>query len=302
MPHSVETLKKQAFQLVSVCRRAIKRAKNKIEKQEVEHEEAKQFPRFSQLADSLIAHPELFHRGQSTITLDNIHTQMPETITLDPSLGVFENAQELYKKARKGKRGLETIEGNLQQSRNDVELYQSLMADLEKFIAAPSNTFSIEVAVPEFDRIVEKMQACGMIPRKDPQKKKEAEEKVPYRHITLDGYDIYIGRNDSQNDELSTRFCKPWDIWMHVAGHAGSHVVIKRDKNAQWPSKDVLLKVAAFAIWFSKAKHTSYAEVHVTEGRFVRKRRHAPAGEVIAERCKTLRTSPKNPQEFFGES
>jgi predicted ribosome quality control (RQC) complex YloA/Tae2 family protein len=111
---------------------------------------------------------------------------------------------------------------------------------------------------------------------------------------------VYIGKNDAQNDELSTRFAKPWDIWMHVAACPGSHVVIRREKNTAWPSKETLVKVASFAVWFSKAKHTSYADVHVTEARYVHKRRHSPPGEVMLDRFKTLRVAPKSPQEFFG--
>jgi predicted ribosome quality control (RQC) complex YloA/Tae2 family protein len=83
---------------------------------------------------------------------------------------------------------------------------------------------------------------------------------------------------------------------MHVAAHSGSHVVIRRDKNSPWPEKNLLLKAASLAVWFSKAKHTSYAEVHVAEARYVHKRRHAPAGQVIMQQYKTLRVSPKSPR------
>jgi len=300
-PESIETLKKQAVHLASVCRRAIKRTQSRLEKQEAEKREAIQFPHFSQLADSLVAHPASFHRGQTTVTIENIHTQETETMTLDPSLTVFENAQELYKKARKGKRGLEIIEANIKDSRAEEIFFQGLLKEIQDFADTDSGKLTLDEAVFALECIGAKMQDAGMVPRQGPKQKEKAQKSVPYRHITLDGYDVYIGKNDAQNDELSTRFCKPWDIWMHVAGHAGSHVVIRRDKNAQWPPKDLLLKVASFAIWFSKAKHTSYAEVNVTEGRFVRKRRRAPPGEVIAERCKTLRTSPQNPQEYFAE-
>jgi predicted ribosome quality control (RQC) complex YloA/Tae2 family protein len=61
----------------------------------------------------------------------------------------------------------------------------------------------------------------------------------------------------------------------------------------------VVRKVAALAVWFSKAKHTSYAEVHYTEARFVRKRRHAPAGQVMIERYKSVRVSPRSPHDLF---
>jgi predicted ribosome quality control (RQC) complex YloA/Tae2 family protein len=109
-----------------------------------------------------------------------------------------------------------------------------------------------------------------------------------------------IGRNNTQNDELSIRYAHPRDIWLHVAAHAGSHVVIRREKNADWPPRNVLEKAGALAVWFSKARHTSYAEVHVTERRYVHKRRKAPPGEVVAERCKSIRVSPRDPRQIAG--
>jgi len=105
-----------------------------------------------------------------------------------------------------------------------------------------------------------------------------------------------LGKNSEQNDELSIKFAKPSDIWLHVAAHAGSHVIIRHKKDTPNPPKDVIHKAAQLAVWYSKARHTSYAEVHVTEARFVRKRRHAPPGEVIAERCKAVRVEPKDPK------
>jgi predicted ribosome quality control (RQC) complex YloA/Tae2 family protein len=66
------------------------------------------------------------------------------------------------------------------------------------------------------------------------------------------------------------------------------------------PPKDILVKVASFTVWFSKAKHTSYADVHFTEARYVHKRRHSPPGEVMLDQYKTLRVSPVSPQDLFG--
>jgi len=122
---------------------------------------------------------------------------------------------------------------------------------------------------------------------------------VPYRHFSFDTWEVFIGKNNSQNDELSTRFARSQDLWLHVAGHPGSHVVIRRPKGAAPVPPDVVEKVASLAVWFSKAKHTSYAGVHVTEARFVHKRRHSPPGEVVAERCREVRVAPRSPQVFF---
>jgi predicted ribosome quality control (RQC) complex YloA/Tae2 family protein len=296
-PITIEALKHEAFQLRSISGRALKRVRKKIEKQEADKAEASDFLKYSQHADSLIAHPDVVRRGDTSVIIENIHTQIKEPIELDPALSVFENAKELYRRARKGKRGLEIIEDNLEGSKKEEQSLQDILGRAEKLVSVEFG--SVETFQESLVAVRNSLVDAGVVPRQRKTREKTDEEAVPYRHLTLDGWNIYIGKNDAQNDELSTRFAKPWDIWMHVVAHAGSHVVIRRDKNADWPPREILLKVAAFAVWFSKAKHTSYAEVHVTEARFVRKRRHAPPGEVIAERCKTLRVSPKSPQEFF---
>lgn len=120
-----------------------------------------------------------------------------------------------------------------------------------------------------------------------------------FRHYILDGWNVYIGKNDAQNDELTTRFAKPGDIWMHVHGFSGAHVVIQCEDNSPRPPKEVIAKAASLAVWFSKAKHASSARVHCTEARHVHKRRKSPPGEVMVEKYKTLRASPASPQAFF---
>jgi predicted ribosome quality control (RQC) complex YloA/Tae2 family protein len=300
-PNTTEALKQEAFHLRSVCLRALKRIRKKLEKQEDDEREAGKYSWLTQMADSLIAHPDAVKRGATHAAIENIHTQTTEEITLDPERSVFENARELYRRARKGKRGLEIVQENIGRTKREEREFSALCAEAERLASPCGEGPGPEALSASIDAVRAQLEARGAVPRKTRMREAE-EETVPYRHLTIDGWDIFIGKNDAQNDELTTRFAKPWDIWMHVAAHAGSHIVIRRVKNADWPPRDILLKVAAFAVWFSKAKHTSYAEVHVTEARFVRKRRHAPPGEVIAERCKTLRASPKSPQEFFGES
>jgi predicted ribosome quality control (RQC) complex YloA/Tae2 family protein len=122
---------------------------------------------------------------------------------------------------------------------------------------------------------------------------------VPYRHFHFDGWDVYIGKNDVQNDELSLKFAKPQDIWMHVAALAGSHVIIRREKNSGPPPKEILQKTASLAAWFSKARNASMVKVNVTEARCVSKQKNAPPGEVVLRTYKTIRAAPVSPLSLF---
>jgi predicted ribosome quality control (RQC) complex YloA/Tae2 family protein len=293
----VEALKKDLFHLISVIKRALKRVRARLSKQEEELTEASQYSLFAQIADSLLAHPERINKGASSSILENIHTQIEEKISLDPAVSVFENAERYYTRAKKGKRGLSIIQKKVKETRDEESSLALLLEELEQAgPQTPTETGEWEVKVAAAR---ERLQGFGVLPRQQAKKAAAEAESVPYRHLTIDGWDIFVGKNDAQNDELTTRFAKPWDIWMHAAACAGSHVVVRREKNAPWPAKDLLLKAASLSVWFSKAKHTSYADVNITEARFVHKRRHAPPGEVVVDRCKTLRVPPRSPQDFF---
>jgi predicted ribosome quality control (RQC) complex YloA/Tae2 family protein len=275
--------------------RHLKRLDRKREKQQEELAETQKALWYRQIADSLSALPSSTGRGISQEILHNIHTGQDEIVPLNPKLTIRENVALLYKKAKKSERGDEVNAKKVAETDEEILTCKKLILLCESALAeegpGPANDLigQIESAL------------AGHLPQSAPALSSSGhqEEKIPYRHYSIDGWDVYVGKNDRQNDELTTRFAKSNDLWLHVAGHAGSHLVIRRpDRTAQVP-QEVVNKVASLAVWFSKAKHTSYAEVHVTEARFVRKRRHSPPGQVIAERCKAVRVSPKSPQEMF---
>lgn len=273
----------------------LQKASKKLEKQKEELDEAQKHLWYKQIGDSLLAIPPAQNkRGQQTLILLNVHTQAEESITLNPKLDLKENSALLFKKAKKGKRGADVSLKKVESTQNEVTELSDLQSRCDEVIRSKS-----EPDQELLDLLQSTIKKYSNEPQQPASKPGQPTVKVPYRHIQLDDWDIYIGKTDTQNDELSIHFAKPSDIWMHVAGHAGSHVVIRRKKNEEVPPRDVLEKCAAMAVWFSKAKHTSYSEVHYTEARFVRKRRHSPPGEVQIERYKSIRVSPKSPQELF---
>ncbi|MCL2181987.1 MAG: NFACT RNA binding domain-containing protein [Chitinispirillia bacterium] len=277
----------------------LKHEERKLGKQRAEAEEAGQYVRYGQIADSLMAGPATAPRGTAKAGIVNIHTRAVEEVALNPALDAVGNAQLLYKKARKGKRGHETVTAKMAETVGRVAALGSIIIEIEGVTAEKEPS---ELGDEDVERVME--LASGFLPpdRSAPGGKgKSSVPPPPFKKYVIDGWEVYLGKNSAQNDELSTKFAKPSDIWLHVAAHAGSHVIIRHQKNTDNPPKTVIEKAAALAVWFSKAKHTSYAEVHVTEARFVRKRRHAPPGEVIAERCKTVRVEPKDPRVMFGE-
>jgi predicted ribosome quality control (RQC) complex YloA/Tae2 family protein len=277
---------------LKLCRGALKRLRRTLLKQEAELREAERWVEYRQVADTLLANPAAFPRGCGTVRVDNIHTGEPVEMKLNPKLDAADNAQLLYKKARKGERGAGIAAEKVACTRQRIERVAELIEQGEA-LKAERDDPGFAGMVERFAETVrdEGIEGGGALHNRPT----THAPRIPYRHYVIRGWDVYIGKNTTQNDELTTRFAKPRDIWMHVAAHSGSHVVIRRAKDAQWPPKAVIEEVASLAVWFSKARHTSYAEVHVTEARFVHKPRKSPPGQVVAERCKTVRVAPVEP-------
>ena len=279
--------------------KALKLLLRKHEKQVLELAETERAEWYRQVADSLLSDPHLAPRGSAKISLVNVHTQKEAVVSLNPRFDFRGNAELLYKKARKGARGREISRLKIAETEEKIRRHELLLRDIDAAIAVQDEGVALDLLTRCEKELGIAVPAPLNVGGLSLPVTHERQEKHPYRHFTFDEWNVYVGKNEKQNDELTTRFAKPQDVWLHAAGHAGSHVVIRRPLRTAPVPREIIEKAAALALWFSKAKHTSYGEVHVTEARFVHKRRHAPPGEVIAERCRAIRVRPRSPHEFF---
>ncbi|HTN87185.1 MAG TPA: NFACT RNA binding domain-containing protein [Sorangium sp.] len=114
----------------------------------------------------------------------------------------------------------------------------------------------------------------------------------PYRTLTVDGFEVLVGRGDEDNDALTFEVAAPHDLWLHVAGGTpGSHVIVRNPERGEVP-REVVERAAAAAAWYSKARSAAKVEVHVCRVADVSKPRGAPAGMVQLARWKSVRVRP----------
>ncbi|WP_434045722.1 MULTISPECIES: NFACT RNA binding domain-containing protein [Sorangium] len=117
----------------------------------------------------------------------------------------------------------------------------------------------------------------------------------PYRTLTIDGFEVLVGRGDEDNDALTFDVAAPHDLWLHVAGGTpGSHVIVRNPERVDVP-REVVERAAAAAAWYSKARSAAKVEVHVCRAADVSKPRGAPAGTVQLARWKSVRVRPEIP-------
>jgi len=121
--------------------------------------------------------------------------------------------------------------------------------------------------------------------------------RVGYMTVVVEGYEVLIGRSARDNDELTFRVARPRDLWLHAAGHAGSHVVIRVGDDGDDVPRSVVEKAAAWAAWHSKARNArGKVDVHVCLAADIRKPRGVPAGTVELRRYDTVKTYPRAPE------
>lgn len=215
-------------------------------------------------------------KGMTTVELPNYYSENQElvAIELDSNKTPSENAQKYYKAYNKAKRTFEALKDQIKS--NDEEL-----AYLESVLTSVNNCTD-EQDVKEIRR---ELREEGYVKKVKNQKDKSKKHSVPLHFISQDGFDIYVGKNNIQNDELTLKFARPRDIWIHTKNIPGSHVIIVA--NGQTIPDTTLNEGAMLSAFYSKAKNSSKVPVDYTEKKNVKKPNGSKPGFVIYETNKT---------------
>lgn len=230
----------------------------------------------------IMSQPHLVESGSETVTIpDILGDGALVTIRLDSRLTAIENAQRLYEKAKTTRAARDVAMDRLEGLREHAEQLERLHAD----------TLGIATVaeVREFEQANKALLGSLRSSGDDP-------DAIPYRRFDIgQGYGVWVGRNAKQNDELTLRDARPFDLWMHARGVAGSHTILRVKGRTDNPPGSIQEKAAAIAAWFSKARTSSLAPVIVTQRKYVRKPRGAAAGAVKVEREKVIMIEPALP-------
>lgn len=152
---------------------------------------------------------------------------------------------------------------------------------------------SIDIAASDvdLDEIRRELGESGYIKSHGPKGRKDNRRKcVPYHYLSSDGFDIYVGKNNYQNEELTFKFAQGNDIWMHAKKTPGSHVIIHT--NGREVPDRTYEEAGSLAVYYSKAKTAPKAEVDYIERKFVKKPAGAKPGFVIYHTNYSLVASP----------
>ncbi|GHV04888.1 hypothetical protein FACS1894217_00870 [Clostridia bacterium] len=276
---SREHLQKRASGLRKTVKTALERTRRKLALQAVEYEATLNRERLRECGDLLMANLHNMTRGDAAITVaDFYHDDAPATIKLDVLLTPHRNASKYYHNYQKAKNAQEMLKINIERGNIDLEYLESVLNALDN-IAGEADIRDIQ------DELI----AAGFLPKRKDVKKAQKTSK-PLVFTTESGINIYVGRNNRQNDELTLKTAAKSDIWLHVQKIAGSHVIIDC-KNGE-PSDADLLKAATLAAQYSQARNGLKVPVDYTRVKYVKKMAGGKPGMVIYDRFKTIIVDP----------
>jgi predicted ribosome quality control (RQC) complex YloA/Tae2 family protein len=272
--------------LLKAATQGEKRIRGLVTKLEKERDEARQAERFRQEGELLKANAQKVKKGQAKLVVLDYFAAEPREIELeiDPLVPVMDQARALFKRAKKLDRGLVSIETRLGEADSEAEALGRLKGELEA--ASPDDEAAL-------DRIEKELRKLGHAPRvpKAPEpkaKKKPDEPRGPRRFQSRDGFEILVGRSNSENDELTIRMARGNDLFFHVRGFPGSHVIVRSKKDKSFPL-ETLLDAGALAVYYSKIRGNTRADVSYCPRKYVSKPRRAPPGLVTIANEKTIR-------------
>lgn len=229
----------------------------------------------------LLANLHAIERGVQKVTLEDWEGGSV-TMTLDPKLSPAENADRFFRKARGGR--IEAERGKVR-----AEEMAKKLAELEQRLEA------IE-AIDDVDRFDELASLSeGLLQKKGGSGDTRAEADRYRRFTVSGGLEVFAGKNARNNDELTGRFARPNDIWLHARGTSGSHVVMRWDRREENPPARALEEAAMIAAHYSGARGSDLVAVSWTRRKYVRKPKGAPPGAVLMTREDVLLVPPTLP-------
>ena len=222
----------------------------------------------------------------SEVTVENYYDNNNLiTIPLDNSLNVNKNIEKYFKKYNKLKNALSIVSEQKRETVKELDYIESIVFNL----STARNLNDINGVYEELSQNVVTKKAINKKEKNNIVKKQES-NKIELESVVIDGYTVYIGKNNMQNDYLSLRFANPNDVWFHAQKIHGSHVLLRNSENLELDEipENVLFNCARLAKENSKAENSLNVSVDYCLAKFVKKASGAKPGMVIYNNFKTI--------------
>lgn len=280
MKNKITLIRQKSADLRRIVTTAIERTSKKYELQQKQQKDTEKKEKYRIYGELLNTYGYHLEEGARSLEALNYYTNEMITIPLDEHLSAAENAKKYFDRYTKLKRTEEALNELLEETRSDLEHLESIRT-------------SLDIALDEDDlvEVREELMEYGYLRRKGSSGKKKKNVSRPFHYRSSDGFDIYVGKNNFQNDELSFKFASGNDWWFHAKGQPGSHVIVK--SNGEELPDRTFEEAARLAAFYSKGRQAPKVEIDYTQKKNLKKPNGAKPGFVIYHTNYSMIAEPK---------
>ena len=265
----VTKIRQKSTDLRKIVANAIERTSKKYDLQLAQLKDTEKRDKYRIYGELLTTYGYEIKEGETAFKTINYYTGEEVKIPLDPTLSPIDNAKKYFEKYNKLKRTFEAL----------TELTVESKSELEHLLSIKT---SLDIALLETDLIQVKQELMdyGYIKKKGTKGKKNQLKSKPFHYLTKEGFHIYVGKNNFQNDELSFSFATGNDLWFHSKGMPGSHVILKTEGKEEIPDA-VYEQAARLAAYYSNGRTAPKVEIDYTRKKNLKKPPASKPGFVI---------------------
>lgn len=283
--YTTKDIKERIHQKSSDLRKSISikldRLYNKLKKQQEELMDSENAQIYKLKGELITSYIYMIEKGMEEIEVSNFYDPEYKNIKigLNKNLTPSENAQKYFKKYNKMKTAKKELTSQIEISKEEI-LY------LENIILSIENCENLD----ELKDIRDELSKVGYLKSNSKNKKEVKSTTKPMEFISSDGFRIFVGKNNKQNDNLTLKVASNDDIWLHTKNIPGSHVIIKTE--GKEVPENTIFEGAMLAGYFSKSKISSQVPVDYTKRKNIKKPNGAKPGMVIYETNSTIYVTP----------
>ncbi|MDJ0712686.1 MAG: NFACT family protein [Prochloraceae cyanobacterium] len=290
---NTQLFKQLRHQLLQKVNNLLKKLRVKADGFQQKLQQSEKADSIRQQADLLMANLHNWRSGMKSIVLSDFETGKPVKIPLNPEKNAVQNAQALYKQHQKLKRALSAVTPLLDEVVTEINYLQQVEASLNQ-IENYSNFEDLQA----LEEIREELIQQKYLEDKQNYAPYGKDESNPHRYLTPSGFQLWIGRNNSQNDRLTFRTANDYDLWFHTQEIPGSHVLLRLEPGSVPDDRD-LQYAADLAAYYSRARQSEQAPVVYTKPKYVYKPKGAKPGMAIYKQESVLWGRPQEAKLYI---
>ena len=267
--NTVTRIRQRSVDLRKIVQTTLERSRKKYDIQSKQLKDTEKRDTYRIYGELLTTYGYSAEPGAKVLNVLNYYTNEEISIPLDPQLTALENAKKYFDKYGKLKRTFEAVTELLKETRDEVEHLDSI-----------STALDIALSEEDLVEIKEELMEYGYIKKRHPGGKKPKITSKPFHYISSDGYHMYVGKNNFQNEELTFKFATGNDWWFHAKGVPGSHVIVKTEGADDMPDA-TFEEAGRLAAYYSQSKNNEKVEIDYIQKKHIKKPKGGKPGFVV---------------------